>query len=380
MKVIHIVENLDTSYGGPARSVPMLVKHLDSLGVENKIFTVQLKDNEKNELLDGLDVSKASLAFSKKIKYAKKLKKMIEKELNTKTIIHVHTMWTYPAYVGYRLAKKHRLPLVVSTRGMIYDWCLKQSRYVKRIAMWVFQKKMLESADVVHITEPSEEKALRSLGVDTPVALVPNGIDVKEMCSSLSKSGARAKLDLDNEKKYLFFISRIHPKKGLEFLVRSWIKIANTLPCWDMLVVGPISDEVYFGSIQKEVKDASLESRFHYKGLLEGEMRIASYVASDLFVLPSHTENFGIVIAEAMAAKLPVITTKGTPWKEIKTHDAGWWVELTQENIDRAIDEAVKISSEEINQKGENGYNLIQQYDWSTQAYIMSTTYKNLLQ
>ncbi len=163
MKILHIVENLDNSYGGPAKSVPLLVKYLNKLNIENKIFTIQVYENEENNILceNNIDVIKVPLKGIKKIKFSPILEAKITKEITDETIIHVHTLWTYPTYLGYKIAKKSNIPLIVSLRGMMYDWCLNQSKYIKKIAMCLFQKKMLKKANIIHITESNEKKSFR---------------------------------------------------------------------------------------------------------------------------------------------------------------------------------------------------------------------------
>ena len=182
MKILHIVENLDNSYGGPSRSVPLLVKYLDKENTENKIFTIQVYDNESNLVLEqnDLGVIKLPLEGMKKIKYSSKLENAIVKEITHDTVIHVHTVWTYPAYVGFKIAKKYNIPLVVSTRGTIYSWALNQRKFIKNIAMWLFQKDMLKTADVIHITEPNEKKALVDINIDGGInnSMMIAGIDL----------------------------------------------------------------------------------------------------------------------------------------------------------------------------------------------------------
>jgi hypothetical protein len=117
MKILHIIENLDERYGGPAKSVPFLVKYLDNLGVENIIFTTKLHQNEQNYVIDdnNINVKKFPIKYIKKIRFCHNLKQSIQEEIAKDTIIHVHTLWTYLSYVGYRAAKKFNIPLVVST-------------------------------------------------------------------------------------------------------------------------------------------------------------------------------------------------------------------------------------------------------------------------
>lgn len=303
MKVIHIIENLDTSYGGPARSVPLLVKYLNKLEIENKIFTIQVYENETNSVLESneIDIVKLPLEGIKKIKYSSKFESTIAKEITNDTIIHVHTMWTYPTYLGYKIGKKYNLPFVVSTRGTMYSWALNQSKLVKKIAMWLFQKKMLQVADAIHITEPNEKQALEDIGINNHTVLISNGIEISNNFENIDESILK-QIDYDNAKRYIMFLGRIVHNKGLHYLINSYKKIQDEYNAVEVLVVGGVEDNKYFDRLEK------LEG-VHFLGALDGMQKHTLFSISSLFVLPSKTENFGMAIAEAMSYKIPVITT-----------------------------------------------------------------------
>ena len=186
-------------------------------------------------------------------------------------------------------------------------------------------------------------------------------------------------LNLNISKKYILFISRVHPKKGLEYLVKSFIKYSKQFENYELLIIGPTDDEKYKKSLDSVISDSKLVKKIHFLGMLKGKNRIDVYNASSLFVLPSHTENFGMVIAEAMAAKIPVITTFGTPWQEIEKYNAGWWVELSQENIDNALYEALSLKEKDLERRGLNGFELIKKYEWKHQAKKMKELYEYIL-
>lgn len=373
MNIIHIIENLDNSYGGPARSVPLLVKYLNKLDVKNKIFTIKVYEKEINTILEtsNIDVIKVPLEGIKKIKYSSKLEDEIIKEINQDTIIHVHTVWTYPAYIGYKIAKKHNLPFIVSTRGTMYKWALNQSKLVKSLAMLIFQKNMFKTADIIHITESNEKKALEDLGIYNKIALIPNGMELDNKFDGLDNDILN-KINYDTSKKYIMFLGRIVHNKGLHYLINSYTKLKAKYIDIEILVVGEVEDKKYFNGIKK-VEGA------HFLGALDGMEKHTLLSISSLFVLPSRTENFGMAIAEAMSYKIPVITTTGTPWKEIKDKDAGWWVELSQVNIDNALEEALHCSKKELKAKGCKSFDIIKHYTWDKQALKMKQTYENIL-
>lgn len=383
MKTYHLLENLDDTYGGPAKSVPYLAKSLEEIGVQNSLLSIKYHDGETNEVIKNSELTWLSFSydFVKKTRYSKTLKNylldIVKKEKNI--IFHTHNLWNYIPYVAYTLARKYQVPYIMAIRGSLYPWSLAQSSLQKKIAWKLFQKNALQSASCVHVTDKAELEAVRSLGITSPIALVPNGINLDEFKSINSQEKAKENLGLEKDKNYILFLSRVHPKKGLEYLVQSWIKIAKNYLDWDLLIVGPIYDEKYYRELQLEISKNDLKNRVHFSGMLGGEKRIDCFGASSLFALPSHTENFGIAIAEAMAAKLPVITTHGTPWQEIEEYDAGWWVVLNQKNIDNALTEALTCSEEELKQKGLNGFKLIQKYEWKYQAKKMKQVYEWVL-
>jgi glycosyltransferase involved in cell wall biosynthesis len=384
MKIYNIIENLDDTYGGPAKSVPYLCKYLNDLNIETEILSVAFHNSEKNSVVQkyGLDWKSFKFNFSKKFRYSKDLKNYLENELKAqkdKTILHIQSPWNYIPFISHKMAKKYSIPLVVSIRGSLYKWSLSQSRLQKKVAWSLFQKRVLQNANIIHVTEKGELEAVRDLGIKTPIAIIPNGINLDEFSSLKDKAEAKKSLGLDMNKNYILFMSRLHPKKGLEYLVKAWTELADKFKNWDLLIVGPDYDKDYTNKIFNSIKEKKLYYRVHIMGMLEGQKRLDTFASSSLFVLPSHTENFGIVIAEAMASKLPVITTKGTPWQEINKYNAGWWVELNQTNIYNSLLEALNLNKDDLAKKGKNGYELIKKYHWKYQAQKMKKLYEYIL-
>jgi len=383
MKIINIIENLDDTYGGPAKSVPYMCKYLNDIDVETEMLSIQYNENEVNSLVEKYNLKWKSFQYDliKKIRYSKDLKNYLESFLkrDEELILHTHNSWNYIPYIAYKMSVRHNAPLIMAIRSSLYEWSLQQNKLQKQIALVLFQKSALKHATCIHITEPKELDAVRNLGIKTPVALVPNGVEFDEFKNLKNKIDSKKSLKLDVDKKYILFISRLHPKKGLEYLVNAWIKLAQVHTQWDLLIVGPEYDKQYIEEIKVNIRNHDLEDRVVFKGMLKDQNRVDAFGASDLFVLPSHTENFGIAIAEAMVAKLPIITTHGTPWQEIEEKDAGWWVKLNQENIDNALEKALFCSDDELKQKGLNGHELIQKYEWKYQAKKMKQVYEWVL-
>lgn len=380
--ILHIIENIDNSYGGPAKSVPFLIKYLNKIEVKNKIITIQLKKDEHNDICRENDIETISSQYNrpKFLKFSTKFCKIITDEIIDETILHTQSLWNYPPYCAFELSKKYNLPLVMSIRGNLYDWNLNKSKWKKDLALTLFQMKMFQEASCLHATELNEMKAIRKLGIKTPVALISNGIEIDEFENLLSKKEAIKNLNLNTSKRYCLFMSRIDYKKGLEYLISNFIKLENLFPEWELLIAGPVYDQKYFNQINIAIDNANIKKKVHYFGMVSGQKRLNLFAASELFILPAHTENFGMVIGEAMAAKLPIITTTGTPWQVLNDKNAGWWVKLNHENISKALEKAMKKSSQELLEMGEQGYEIIKKdFSWKEVATKMKLVYSWLL-
>jgi glycosyltransferase involved in cell wall biosynthesis len=360
-----------------------MCKYLEDIEVDTQILSIRYTGNEKNSLIQKYKLNWQTFNYNlfKKLRYSIDMKRYIEAEIlrEKNIILHTHNLWNYICYVSFKVSRKHNIPLIVSVRGSLYKWSLEQSKLKKSIAWLFFQKRVLQHACCIHVTEIKELEAVRGLQVNTPIAIIPNGINLEEFDKLKTKKDAKYNLGLKNNKKYILFISRLHPKKGIEFLINSWISLATQYEEWDLLIVGPEYDKRYVGSLKSNINNSGLTERVIFTGMLEGQKRLDAFAASSLFVLPSFSENFGVAIAEAMAAKLPVITTQGTPWEEIDVYRAGWWVQLNKNNIDDALNEALGCHEEALTQKGLNGYELIKKYEWKYQAIKMKQVYRYIL-
>ena len=378
MKIYHLIENLDNSYGGPAKSIPYLVKELKKLNVWGHILSTKFHENETNEIINKYNLNWTSFSrnFPKRINYSRNLEKYLSKtiKIEKNILLHTHNLWNFIPYIAYVVSKKSQIPLILSLRGSI-----KLNKFRKVVAWNIFQKKIFQASNAVHVTNKKDISILRNLGITSPIAFIPNGVDIKEFKLMGDPYISKKNLGLENDKRYILFLSRVHREKGLHYLVNSWVKIAKKYSEWDLLIVGPKYDEKYFNSICAIINQSNLKHRVHFKDFLIGTDKIDCFNASSLFVLPSLGENFGNVIAEAMAAKLPVLTTHDTPWAEIEKFDAGWWIPLCQKNIDNALFEALACSKIELKKKGANGFQLVQNYDLKNQAKKMKKVYTWIL-
>jgi glycosyltransferase involved in cell wall biosynthesis len=355
MHVIYTAGALTPQYGGPARSIPVLSAAIKDLGISSEIVHLS-SDEGLEELQDvkNVNVSCCSVPYfeSRRLRiqwspwYQKTLFERVRK--NEECLIHDNGLWMQHNHVAVRVARKSGVPLVISPRGSLSKWAFRYKSYKKIPAWFVYQKRDINAATVVHATSVQEAKDLRTYGVSNPVVVVPNGIQMPiEIPSQRSSTSDREAL----------FLSRIHPKKGLIMLAQSWAKVR---PCgWKILVVGP-DEGNHLAQVKAEVEKLGLGREFTFVGEVEGDKKAALYRRASLFILPTFSENFGMVVAEALSHGLPVLTTKGAPWEELVSHRCGWWVDIDVDSLASGLAEATEVSDEKRQEMGTRGRELIE--------------------
>jgi glycosyltransferase involved in cell wall biosynthesis len=286
-------------------------------------------------------------------------------------ILHTHGLWMHASWVALAWKRRQKRPHVASVRGMLEHWAWNHHAWKKRPIWWLLEYRNLQSASLLHATSDQEAQSIRDRGLHSPIAVIPNGVDVpllSDLHTHPTKTGAKTVL----------FLSRIHPKKGLPLLIEAWAKIRPH--GWHLKIAGPDEDQ-HQSEIEHLVNAAGLGNEIFFLGPLQGDQKTQAFVQSDLFVLPTHSENFGIAIAEALAHGLPVITTHGTPWQSLEERECGWWVPTSPDAIALALKTAVELTPDERKTMGLNGRAWMQdRFGWPQIAREMNACYDWLLQ
>jgi glycosyltransferase involved in cell wall biosynthesis len=251
------------------------------------------------------------------------------------------------------VAKDKQKPYIITPHGMLEPWVLNYGKWKKKVAMQLFQYKDIENAACLHATSQIEAENIRNLGFKNPIAVIPNGIAISEF--------TMPEIRKVKAKKTLLFLSRIHPKKGIELLISAWSRVNHSIRRdWQINIAGN-GESKYIATLYQLIKDKKLENEIHIIGPQFGANKLKAYHSADLFVLPTFSENFGLVVAEALACGIPVITTKGTPWDELITHDAGWWINMGLEPLVEVLTNALALSDMKRYEMGQNGRKLVEQ-------------------
>lgn len=283
-------------------------------------------------------------------------------------LIHMHGLWNYLSVAVHSWSRTTHRPYVVSPRGMLEPWALKQSSLRKKIALWSFQRTALQHAACLHATSTQEAQNIRQLGFTNPIAVIPNGVLIPDIPERvIDRSGIR----------HALFLSRLHPKKGLLTLLEAWSAVQPE--GWKLLVAGP-DEKNYLREIKAAVRQLGLEKEITFFGDVRGELKAGLYSRSDLFVLPSHSENFGLVIAEALSFGVPVITTRATPWEDLERRNCGWWIDVGVAPLVQALREATSAPIENLREMGSRGRKLVEEkYSWDKIGQQMLEVYEWLI-
>jgi len=271
-------------------------------------------------------------------------------------------------------ARKQKTCFVISPHGMLEPWALTHKKLKKDFALWLYQRRDLESARGFHACSHLEAESIRRLGLKQPIAVIPNGVQLPEADVF---EGVKVE-KLEGNQKTALFLSRINPKKGLPMLLDAWKRIA---PVGWRLVIAGNDDANHLPVVERKIRELGLSDVVEIAGSLLGSDKEQAYLNADIFVLPSYSENFGIVVTEALGYQVPVLTTTGCPWQELESERCGWWVDPSPAGIEQGLKAAFAASDQERQDMGVRGRHLVEQkYLWPAIAENMTIFYQWLLE
>ena len=345
MKILHVTSGIDPMSGGPTRSVKGICRALARDGID--VTLLVLHGHHEFDDPCGTKVVYGSLP-----------------DVRGFDLIHLQGLWD-PALHKVALAcRRAKIPYVMSPRGMLDPWALSVKKWKKRLALFIYQRGDLKHAAAFHVTAALEEKSVRAQGLKQPVIIAPNGVDIPKELPKVKVKGAIERSEIAEglrEQRTAIFLSRLHPGKGLPLLAEAWARVKPY--GWTMKVVGPDSYG-HKAEVLAKLSELGICDQWQFVDMVDDVRKWREYAAADLLVHPSVSENFGITIAEGLAAGLPVICTDGTPWAEIAERKCGWYIKANSvDALAIALREAT--NSAELAKMGSRGRKLVEDhYTW----------------
>lgn len=372
MRVIHVIPAITEEASGPTYSVVRLCESLIESGED---LTLAAMDWSPRPSMPAF-IKVFPLGFGpRRLGRSPEMSRWLMSETadGKVDVIHNHGMWQMNAVYPGWAAKGRKTKLVVSPRGAFSTWAMSYGSRFKRVFWPLIQRPALAQASCFHATAEAEYEDIRRLGFTQPVAIIPNGIDVPEFVRKNTRAF-----------RTLLFLGRLHPVKGVDTLLTAWAAVMDRFPQWRLLVIGTDSGYGDQGGYLEQLKVLAAQlrlSRMEFAEPLYGADKWSAYRDADLFVLPTRSENFGITVAEALAAGTPAIVTKGAPWQGLQTYQSGWWIDIGVDALVASLDEAMALSPDELAQRGINGREwMTREFLWSNLAKKMDQTYRWLIE
>jgi glycosyltransferase involved in cell wall biosynthesis len=268
-------------------------------------------------------------------------------------VVHVNGCWLPWCAYTQKWAQRMGYKVALTPHGMLEPWIIQRHHWTRKVpALWLYQKKAIKTADCIHATAEMERHNLQALGYNNQIKNIPNGIIIDNI--SLKSNWIKTKK--------ILFMSRVHSKKGVDLLIDAINIIKDSLSGYSVIIAGDkdVRDKGYLDKMKVKVKELNLHHLIEFVGGVYGDKKWDLFRGADLFVLPTHSENFGYVIPEALMVGTPVITSKGAPWQELNTHHCGWWIDNDVDTIAKTLKEAITLPEEEYRQMGIRGRELIE--------------------
>jgi glycosyltransferase involved in cell wall biosynthesis len=384
MKVLHVIASVDPRGGGPIEGVFSSSSVWFRHGHERHILSLDSPDEPwvKESPIPTFAVGVPGHWYSVvrrilpwlRYSYTPNLTKWLRKFAQDYDAVIINGLWNYASLGSWRALRNSDVPYFVFTHGMLDPWfnrAYPNKHIIKNLFWKLFERKVLRDARGVFFT-CEEERQLAALSF-SPYScrefVVGYGTqdilgDPGEQCATFLSRVPEAR-----GRKLILFLSRIHPKKGVDLLIRGFARHAEEFPGFDLVIAGPDQGGLE-AELMKLAANLGIEKRTHWPGMLTGNEKWGAFRSAEFFVLPSHQENFGIVVAEAMALGVPVlITNKVNIWREVKSDGAGLVVGDEIDSIAHGLQFMCSLARSELERMGRRARScFVSRYDLETNA------------
>jgi glycosyltransferase involved in cell wall biosynthesis len=370
-----------TVYGGPIFSTLYTCKYLSEL--DNMKVTVSTTNANLTSKLDV--VTNQWIPFNNHFfvkyynetiigKFSLPLYLNIWKDIRQAEIVHIQAIFSTPTPISLLWATFFKKLTLLSPRGSFCDWGLNQGSLFKFLWMKILIRPF-NSSIYWHATSTQEKNDILKHFPSAKVFIVPNGIEIKAF-SDANYLGSDEYIKKFTgitiaHSKVIVSMGRLHTVKGFDILIKAFLTVLHSYDNAILLIAGKDAGEKT--KLEVLIKENNLNNKVFFVDEVSGQDKVDFLANADLFVLPSHTENFGNVYIESLAAGTPVVASKGTPWQEVEQADCGKWVANTVEDTSQAI---LEMLEKDRNQMQINSKALAQKYDWKN----IATQFKELFE
>lgn len=396
MRVLHVIPSVAPVRGGPSEAILAMVNALRSAEINAEIATTN--DNG----IDLLNVPTGKCVnyplgtiegdksvpiwffprFSpnyrpvKEFAFSREMTQWLWQNIRKYDLLHVHAIFSYASTATMAIARLQGVPYIVRPLGQLCQWSLQQSAQKKQIYLKLIEKANLNRSWGLHLTSVQEQQEIHPLGISAPSFILPHGLNLPSLIPD-ARNKLRRFFNLPPDEPIILFLSRLHPKKGLEYLIPSLGNLAHER---FTLIIGGDGSQEYKSKIESLLVSSGIRQRTYLPGFVTGEMKNLLLQGSDLFALTSHSENFGVAVLEAMASGLPVLVTPGVALASVVSeHEAGYVSELDVKAITSCIEGYFRYP-QMAKEMGNRGRKLVSQnYTWDSVANHLNYIYQEII-
>ncbi len=369
MKLAQVVPSLESQDGGPSRSVLGLAGGLAFNGHEVTVLTTAPGADGPAQAAPGVAVHRFSRGWPPGLRPSADLRAFLSQQ--SFDCIHAHGIWQRPLHYAAEAALRQSVPLVISPRGMMTAWAWRHNRWKKALARRIVHPGAFSAAAGWHATSAGEAEDIRRLGFEQPICVSPNGVVIP---SAAEQEQARAFWQEQCPHlagRVALFYSRFHAKKRILELIDLWAELRPR--GWCLLAVG-VPEGYSIAALQAQVDRAGIAGQVEIR---DGTDTPPPYSVANLYILPTHSENFGLTVAEAMAHGLPVLTTDQTPWQGLDGYGAGFCVAWS--GFKEALLRLLGEDEATLQTRGQNGRAwMARDFTWQRAAQTVAAFYREL--
>ena len=369
-------------YGGPVQSVHGLGRSLARLGVDVNVFTTNIDGPGNLDMplecavdLDGVHVWYFPIEFPRSWIRASRLARTLNQRAHEFDLVHVHGLFQYPTLASSRICRRRGVPYVVAPRGMLDPYAIQAKSAVKKhLYLALLEKRNLKHAAALHYTSVEEQALAAEMGIRTRGYVVPNGLDLAAFPEARRDHLGGAGSDLT-----ILFLGRINPKKGLDLLIPAFAQVVAARPDARLILAGPDNDG-YLSTVMDLIRQHDLQDSARYVGMLVGRDKLSALCDAAFLVLPSYSENFGMVVIEALACGTPVVVSdRVNIWAKVTEARAGLVTACDIASLAGAMLELLGDPSR-MRDMGKKGREMVErEFTWDRLAVDMMDAYWRIL-
>lgn len=378
MRIVHVIDSLDPARGGPPVVCTSLAVAQAMAGHEVTILygdepggKIAYPAWASRELVKLVTTrTQGTLASHLGIGATAEMQNV----LGSADVVHTHGIWTSLITIACTVALRRRIPYVITPHGMLDPWSMSQKRLKKRIVMALRWKTLIDGALFVHALNVDERRLMEPLKLKAPIEVIANGM-FPDDSPEVDDEAFRAACPGVRDRRYILFLSRLHLKKGIDYLVAAFAIIAADYPGIDLVIAGP--DDGYLQELNALVESTGLGKRVHLPGPLYGAAKMSALAGATCFCLPSRQEGFSIAILEALMSCTPVVISDACHFPEVQAAGAGVATQLTTAAVADGLRKVLSLTEGQRSAMGEAGRRLVlDNYTWPRIADRTIATYE----